>query len=114
VRARSGWRHIVPGGGALSFTRNCARLAGNCRNVSRAHPIDWLRAESMTCPSASLIAGAMSCAQGSEPYFFQASYMPATLPGTPGARCPTRLFSVTLPAESTYMLRDAPLGAISR
>ena len=65
-------------------------------------------------PSASRIAGAISVAHGRRPYFFHASYIPATLPGTPEARCPVRLRSVTWPAESRYMSREAPAGAVSR
>ena len=43
-----------------------------------------------------------------------ASANPATAPGTPDASGPTTLLSVSLPFSSTYMLRVAASGAISR
>jgi hypothetical protein len=73
------------------------------------------RALSTTNPSfASRIAGAMTSASDIVPCARSASVMPATAPGTPDARCPTVLLSVSFPLASTNMFRVAASGAISR
>src|SRR5207248_2758801 len=95
-------------------TRNCCADAGNRARRSVSSAMDRLRAASSVCSRASRIAGARTFAQGSRPALFQASYIPATLPGTPDARCPVRLCSVGLPVESTYMARVAPPGGDDR
>ena len=59
-------------------------------------------------------AGAITSRSDIVPYFFSASFMPATAPGTPTARCPTMLLFVSLPFASRYMFRLAASGAISR
>ena len=63
---------------------------------------------------ASRIAGAITCASDIVPKRWSAASIPATAPGTPDARCPTTLLSVSFPAESTNMSRVAASGAISR
>src|SRR3984957_20041177 len=66
--------------------------------------------------SARRIAGAMSCCQDSffEPSVFHPSQRPATLPGTPDERHPSRESPVDLPSAPTYMSRRAAAGATSR
>ena len=60
------------------------------------------------------MAGCTSSAHGFVPYFRCASKRPATDPGTPAARAPVRLRSVSWPVLSRYMSREAPPGAFSR
>src|SRR5690349_1474057 len=58
------------------------------------------------------MAGAITRASGSVPYFASASVIPATAPGTPEARCPSWLRPGGLPLASTYMLRGAAVGEV--
>ena len=53
-------------------------------------------------------------AQGSDPRRSWTAHIPATVPGTPTARCPTTDLSVRLPSSSRYMSRVAAAGAFSR
>ena len=62
-------------------------------------------------PSARSIAGCTTSAHGRLPKRSCASHSPATLPGTPAARCPDTERSVTLPSSSRYMSRVAARGA---
>ncbi len=62
-------------------------------------------------PSASRIAGSITSSRGSRPCASCAASSPATVPGTPTARCPR----VDDPAASpAYISRQAPDGARSR
>src|ERR1051325_10888317 len=60
------------------------------------------------------MAGTSSSFQGSRPNLRCASYIPATVPGTPTERWPVSDELIALPAVSTYMSRVARVGAVSR
>ena len=60
------------------------------------------------------MAGTSSSFQGSRPNLRCASYIPATVPGTPIERWPVSDELIALPAVSTYMSRVARVGAVSR
>ncbi len=75
------------------------------------------KASSTGKPSlASLIAGAITCAQVSfiEPSLVYSSCRPATLPGMPAERIPECDDSIGLPSGPRYMSRLAAAGAVSR
>ena len=115
--ASSGSRHVVPTGGGAPFGRKSAAEAGNFARRSFRYPMPWSNAASTTKPrSARSMAGAMSSAQVLffDPSVCHASHRPATLPGTPTERQPSRDSRVGLPSGPRYMSRVAAAGAVSR
>ena len=82
------------------------------RSASAFCSMDVRKMSSTTKPSrARRMAGAITRARGSVPCFSSSASRPATLPGTPDARCPTSDASVGLPSAPMNMSREAAAGA---
>ena len=115
TRARSGSLQLDPSAGFAPPGRKSAAEAGNFDSLFASSATADEKSASTGKPrSASVIAGLTSSAQGFVPNFWCSAHKPATLPGTPAARCPVIDRSVTLPCWSRYMFRVAAAGAVSR